>query len=156
MSKFGLLIVDLQPAFFPPDELVDEIQIAMQSMDCVVFTKFVNLPNSLFRQYLNWHACTEDDIRTDIAMHTGEHLVLTKHGYGLTSEHVGMLKAQKMDAWYVAGVDTASSVLACAFSLWDHGVRCGIRSDLTYSSSGLLLPALQISSFNFAPNSKGD
>lgn len=151
-TKVGLLIVDMQVGFYPSPELLDMIAIERQSHDSVVFTRFTNKEDSLFEHYLHIKNFYEGDAATSLLIAPGQDLVITRYGYGLNSEHIGMLKAKQMDAWEIAGVDSDSGVLACAFAMWDSGIACTIRSDLTESRAGLLEESLKIASRNFIPS----
>ncbi len=152
MKKIGLLIVDLQKCFYPSQELIDVISLEQQHHAVTVFTKFTNPINSIYRAHLNWHGFTENDDSTTLMLDTGTSIVINKTSYGLTAEHIGMLKAFQCDGWEIAGVDADSNVLACAFSLWDGGIPCVVRRDLCESSMDLHLEAIKIACRNFLPS----
>lgn len=152
MKKVGLLIVDLQKGFYPSQDLIDAIDIERQHHAVTIFTKFVNLPDSVYRKHLRWHGFGVEDEAAALLLNPGSSIVLTKHGYGLTAEQVGVLKAFQCDGWEIAGVDSDSSVLACAFSIWDSGQPCVVRRDLCESSMDLHIEAMKISCRNFLPS----
>ena len=152
MKKVGLLVVDLQKGFYPTQDLIDAIDLERQHHAVTVFTKFNNSPKSIFRTHLNWHGFSEEDDATTLVLDPESSIVITKYGYGLTSEHIGMLKAFQCDGWEIAGVDSDSSILACGFSLWDGGIPCVVRRDLCESSMDLHIEAMKISCRNFLPS----
>lgn len=152
MKKIGLLVVDLQKGFYPSQELVDAIDLERQHHAVTIFTKFINSEESVFRKHLKWNGFGKGDDATDIILDTGNALILEKNGYGLTPEHIGMLKAFQCDGWEIAGVDSDSSVLACAFSVWDGGLACVVRRDLCESSMELHVEAMKVACRNFLPS----
>lgn len=152
MKKIGLLVVDLQKGFYPSQDLVDAIDIERQHHAVTIFTKFINPVDSVFRSHFKWHGFGVEDDATELVIDPGTSLIITKHGYGLTAEHIGMLKAFQCDGWEVAGVDSDSGVIACAFSIWDGGLPCVVRRDLCESSMDLHTEAMKIACRNFLPS----
>jgi len=126
--KTGLLIVDLQIGFNPSDKIIERIQQAAESYEHVVMTRFFNKPNSLYRSVLGWHGDGGA-----LAFRASHAVIVDKTGYGLTEQHLQMLNKTHCDEWHVCGLETDACVLACAFSLWDAGLRPVILPDLCES-----------------------
>lgn len=128
MDKTGILIVDLQVGFKPSDELVGRIQRVIGRYDQVAMTHFTNQPGSLYRSILDWHGDGGD-----LVLQVPQAVILHKDGYGLTDQHLKILAEMQCAEWHVCGLETDACVLACAFSLWDAGLRPVIQPDLCES-----------------------
>lgn len=46
-----------------------------------------------------------------------------KYGYGLPNSAIQLMGQMGVDEWHLCGLETDACVLACAFNLWDAGVR---------------------------------
>lgn len=128
MDKTGLLIVDLQVGFAPSDELVERIRRASARYGRVVMIRFTNQPSSLYRSILAWHG-----EGGDLVLQVPQAVILDKDGYGLTEQHLQILAEMQCTEWHVCGLETDACVLACAFSLWDAGLRPVIQPELCES-----------------------
>ncbi len=128
MSHAGLLVVDLQVGFCPSEDLVRRIGDVAGSYMHVVMTRFVNRPDSLYRSVLSWHGDGGA-----LALQIPNAVILDKDGYGLTERHLKILKEMGCSEWHVCGLETDACVLACAFSLWDAGLRPVIKQDMCES-----------------------
>jgi nicotinamidase-related amidase len=60
-------------------------------------------------------------------------LILDKAGYGLSAENLDRLRETGCTEWHLCGLETDACVLACAFSLWDSGMRPKVLLDLCAS-----------------------
>ena len=141
----ALMIIDVQEAFNVPAALIDRIRARATEFPLRVFTQFINPPGTLFRKKLNQRNCAPGDpaIRLVIAPQAGD-VVLQKSGYGLTPEHIQILRNQAVTEVTVGGVDTDACVLGVMFSLWDNRIDCHIDPTLCWSSTGLHEKALEI------------
>lgn len=128
MVNAGLLIVDVQVGFNPSKELVQRIQGAVDGYKQVVMTRFTNQPGSLYRSVLDWQGDGGD-----LVLQLPQAVILDKCGYGLTAQHLQLLKDMQLAEWHVCGLETDACVLACAFSLWDAGLRPVIQPDMCES-----------------------
>lgn len=124
MKKIGLLIVDAQVGFNPCQKLLDSIQNKAKNYSFVAMTRFFNAPESLYRTVLNWRG-----EGGELAISLPGAIILDKTGYGLTPQHIKILKAH-CNEWHVCGFETDACVLACSFSLWDSGLLPTILYDL--------------------------
>lgn len=125
MRNKGLLIVDVQVGFNPSDELVQRIKHATESYERVVMTRFTNQANSLYRTVLDWHGDGGA-----LALHVPRAVIIDKDGYGLSPQHLQILRDMQCAEWHLCGLETDACVLACAFSLWDAGMRPVIQPDM--------------------------
>lgn len=124
----GLLIVDVQKGFSPDAGLLKGIAEIVPGYRKVVMTKFVNRKGSLYRSVLGWH---EDG--GDLVLDVRDAVVFEKSGYGLPPESVEEMKGMGCVEWHVCGLETDACVLACAYSLWDAGIRPVILEGLCHS-----------------------
>lgn len=127
MSKAGLLIVDAQVGFCPSQDVLDRIKVVSRDYPIVAMTRFTNQPNSLYRTVLDWHGDGGE-----LAIEVPGATILDKDGYGLSAIHVDTL-GKLCSEWHLVGFETDACVLACAFSLWDSGLRPRILYDLCES-----------------------
>ncbi len=123
-TQVGLLVVDVQVGFRPSPGLIAKISDLASGYLVVVQTRFSNPPDSLFRTALNWH-----DDGGELALRIPGAKIFDKTGYGLPAHHISALKLMDCSEWHICGLDTDACVLACAFSLWDAGIRPVILPD---------------------------
>lgn len=122
--KIGLLVIDLQEGFSPSKNLIRKLEEAIKFYDEVVFTKFTNAPNSLFRKQLGWAGDGGD-----ICLPTSGKMILEKMGYGLTADNLEILSDLGCSEWHLVGLETDACVMACAFNLFDAGIPFKIVAD---------------------------
>jgi nicotinamidase-related amidase len=124
---------------------VDRLRKYSRRFRCRVFTRFVNPGGTIFRRALKQKSCLPGSVDTDLLLEPlrGD-IVLEKHTYGLTSEHIRRLRRRKIECVTVCGLDTDACVLGVMFSLFDAQLECHLKEDLCWSSSGLHKPALAI------------
>lgn len=145
-SHTALLIVDVQQAFTPPFPFVLKIDRYARRFTCRIFTQFINPPESLFRRALKETSCAPGTADTALllAPRKGD-LIFRKEGcYGLRPRQVAAIRRRRINHIIVCGLDTDACVLGVMFSLFDAGIRCELKEDLCFSSSGLHKPALEI------------
>ena len=141
----AIIIVDLQKAFPIPRELVERIEARSREFPQRVFTKFLNVPESLFRRKLKRSSCQPGTPETELLLpaRPGD-LVIEKTGYSLSPEHVQRITNAGIRRALVCGADTDACVLGVVFTLFDAGVDCEVERDLCWSSTGLHETALRI------------
>jgi nicotinamidase-related amidase len=147
-----IIIVDLQKAFDVPPKLVERVARYSRRFPKRVFTRFVNPPGSLFRRELNQRSCLPgtEDTELLIPPEKGD-LVVTKRGYGLPPSALRRLRALGAKRATVCGIDTDACVLGVMFSLFDAGIKCRVKKDLCWSSSGLHREGMAIIEEQFPP-----
>lgn len=135
-----LFVVDLQRAFDAPPDLINRIRRYAARFHCRVFTRFENLPGSLFRRELKQKCCGPESPDTEllVAPRKGD-LVFAKHGYGLDPEDIRKLKRRGIRRVTVCGIDTDACVLGVMFSLFDAGIECHAKEDMCWSSTSARL-----------------
>lgn len=132
-----LIIVDLQKAFDVPPRIVRRVERYSRRFKKRIFTRFENPPGSLFRRELKQRSCAPGSRDTELIVspRNGD-LVLTKQGYGLPPAAMKKIKALGIKKATVCGIDTDACVLGVMFSLFDAGIKCRVKKDLCWSSSG--------------------
>lgn len=142
----AVMIVDVQRAFEPPPEFLQRLERYTKRFPCRVFTRFINPPGSMFREVLKQKCCARGTSDTELLIPPliGD-LTFEKEGrYGLTPKHVRQLRARGIKQITVCGLDTDACVLGVMFSLFDAGIRCHLKENMCWSSSGLHKAALKI------------
>jgi len=153
------MIVDVQRAFGPAPEFVDRIERYSRRFSSRILTRFINPRASLHRRILKEKSCApgSTDIELLISPRTGD-LIFDKIGrYGLIPSQIRRLQRRGIRRVTVCGLDTDACILAVMFSLFDAGIECRLREDLSWSSTGLQAQALAIvcAQFRPAPKRKG-
>ncbi|MEQ5839434.1 isochorismatase family protein [Paraburkholderia acidicola] len=124
-----LLVVDVQPAFNPPDQLVDGIRALAKRMPSVATVERHDENRTPFERQLGWHPPSEDHSLIDADR------VFIKHGYLPPREAIEYLVSLKPQRVLVCGVQTETCVLAAGYVLFDAGLMPTLVTDLTLGSS---------------------
>lgn len=140
-----LLVVDVQNGFMNDftRHVVDRIVTLIESgtYDPVLFTRFVNVPESPFQRFVGWHDCeTEPEtILVDaIQPYATSELTFTKPGYAGISEKLrAYLKEHDFERVTLAGIDTDMCVLKIALDVFDLGIEPVVLTDCCASTAGL-------------------
>ncbi len=140
-----LLVVDVQNGFV--NEFTDAIPGRIRTLiergrfDSVLFTRFLNTPESPYRRLLDWHGCAEPP-DTDIAPELAD-LVRPGCAYakpGFTGIPVGLaarLREESPEEVIVVGIDTDMCVLKVALDLFDLNIEPLVYVDCCASTAGL-------------------
>lgn len=135
-----LIIVDLQRAFEVPPGIVEKVERYARRFRKRVFTRFENPAGSLFRRELKQRSCAPGSDDTEFIIPPERRdLVITKRGYGLSPAALRRLRAANITRATVCGIDTDACVLGVMFSLFDAGIKCQVKADLCWSTSGKAL-----------------
>ncbi|MGK9452869.1 cysteine hydrolase family protein [Acidithiobacillus caldus] len=145
----GLIIIDLQQGFSPSVALIDAIAATAPRYHVVAMTRFVNRPDSLYRSVLGWNIDPGD-----LIFQFDNALILDKTGYGLSAENLDRLRETGCTEWHLCGLETDACILACAFSLWDAGLRPKTLPSLC--SSPLHKEGMAIAERQFGPLHDGN
>lgn len=140
-----LLVVDVQKGFL--NEFTHHIpeRIAQLITDGkyepILFTRFINAPDSPYHRYLGWHACAEapeTDLAPELERFAAKRRVFSKPGLtGLSDQLVTFLCRRKVGELVVVGIDTDMCVLKVAMDLFDLGIRPVVLADCCASTAGL-------------------
>lgn len=140
-----LLVVDVQKCFL--NEFTRHIPeriarlIAEGAYEPVLFTRFINAPDSPYRRYLGWHECAEapaTDLAPDLERFAAADCVFSKPGLtGLSDDLVGFLRQRSITEVVLVGIDTDMCVLKVAMDLFDIGIRPLVMADCCASTAGL-------------------
>lgn len=142
----GLILVDVQVGFRTAEtehviEKILDLTVAAQRAQLPIFlTRFVNLPDSLFRRELDWNDCSEDhpssQIIEELADATVRYPVVRKFGYASGGVLAAHCRARDVARPLVVGIDTDSCVLACAGELFDSCIAPVIETGVCASTGG--------------------
>ena len=135
----NIIIVDMQQGFINKNNqhIIEKIfnYISNNKFDNIVYTKYINSPDSPFVKFLNYNAmCSEDEQKFVFDIFPNS-MVITKTGYGIDKNVIQDLKSKNITEIELCGTDIDACVLAIAFELFDNGIRPIILQNLCASSS---------------------
>lgn len=127
--KQVLYIVDVQPSFNPPADLVVNIANLARLLPSVASVERHDESITPFESQLGWKpgAADESLIAADRSF--------IKYGYAPPQEAVTYLKSLNPDRVLVCGIQADTCVLAAGFSFFDAGLRPTLIPWLTVGSS---------------------
>jgi nicotinamidase-related amidase len=158
----ALLVVDVQRGFINdftqhiPGRVKRLIEIG--DYGPVLFTRFVNTPESPYQKLLDWHGCAappETELVDELAPFAERDSVYEKRGLtGMTDELAERLRREQFSQVSVVGIDTDMCVLKIAMDVFDLGIEPVILVDCCASTAGLQahLGGLAILSRNIGPH----
>lgn len=125
----ALLIVDIQPTFAPPAELVRDIAALAATMHSVATVERHDERATPFERQLGWKPGPADEslVAAD--------RVFIKHGYLPPAGALDYLKSLRPDRVLVCGMQADTCVLAAGFALFDAGLHPTLLKWLTVGSS---------------------
>ena len=157
-----LLIVDLQRGFMNdfthhiPERIARVIERGRH--DPLLFTRFVNVPESPYQRFLDWHdvaAPPDTELVPEMVRFVARGRVFEKRGYtGLPEELGAHLREIAAEEVTVVGIDTDMCVLKTAMDTFDLGIRPVVLTDCCASTLGAAahLLGLAILSRNIGPH----
>lgn len=157
-----LLIVDVQRGFL--NELTRHVPVRIATLvergehDPLIFTRFVNTPDSPYRRFLDWHECAAEPdtlLAPEMEALAKRGRVFVKQGLaGVPPEMAVYLQTLRPPEVHVVGIDTDMCVLKVAMDVFDLGIRPVILTDCCASTVGLQahLAGLAILSRNVGPH----
>ena len=127
--KQVLYIVDVQPSFSPPAQLVTDIAELAKSMPSVASVERHDETITPFERQLGWKPGKADDslVAAD--------RIFIKYGYAPPKEAVDYLRSLKPDRVLVCGIQADTCVLAAGFVFFDAGLHPTLIPWLTVGSS---------------------
>jgi nicotinamidase-related amidase len=157
----ALLIVDVQRGFI--NEFTQHIPgrvarlIQTGDFEPLLFTRFVNSPDSPYHTLLDWHACVgppDTELVAELADLAEPANVFDKYGLtGMPDALTERLRRDGVREVALVGIDTDMCVLKVAMDLFDAGVEPIVLADCCASTAGLQahLAGLAILSRNIGP-----
>ena len=143
--KRMLLIVDVQNGFV--NSYTEAIPRRIRTLvdrgrfEPVLFTCFVNTPESPYRRILDWHECAEapdTDIAPELADLVRPGCAYTKPGFtGIPDDLAKRLRDEAPEEVVVVGIDTDMCVLKVAMDVFDLGITPVVLVDCCASTGGL-------------------
>ena len=144
MSK-PLLIVDLQRGFINsfthhiPQRVARLIETDEYAP--LLFTRFINLPNGSYQQFLDWDSCSgepETNIVPELEQFVCTDCVFSKLGLcGMPDDLSSYLTEQGIKQIFLVGIDTDMCVLKIALDIFDLGIEPIVLTDCCASTAGL-------------------
>ena len=157
-----LLVVDVQRGFI--NDFTRHVPgrvrrlIDMGDYSPVLFTLFVNTPDSPYQRLLDWHACAgppDTELVDELLPLAKTDNVFNKHGLtGMPDELAQRLHRERFAQISVVGIDTDMCVLKIAMDVFDQGIEPIVLVDCCASTAGLQahLAGLAILSRNIGPH----
>jgi nicotinamidase-related amidase len=127
--KQALLIIDVQPSFPVPVEIVRGISALAAMMPSVATVERHDESVTPFERQLGWKPGIADDSLVPADR------VFIKHGYLPPPAAIDYLRALQVDRVLVCGVQADTCVLAAGFALFDAGLHPTLLTWLTVGSS---------------------
>ncbi len=115
--------------------------IECRDHDPILFTRFVNSPDSPYHRILNWHECQEGpdtELAPGLVEQADPTRIFVKQGHtGLPEGLKSQLKEDGVTRVAVAGIDTDMCVLKTAMDLFDLSIEPIVLVDCCASTAGL-------------------
>lgn len=140
----ALIVIDVQNSFIKErtDHLPKKIAgyIKRNEFQVIVFTKFVNKPNSNFVHSLKWKKSfdpPETDIADELKAWANKENTFKKASYSVFKSVPlkKYLQKHEVDELVMCGVDTDACVLASAYEAFDLGYKVHIPKELCASAA---------------------
>lgn len=127
--KQALLIIDVQPSFPVPAEIVAEIRALSAVLPSVTTVERHDESITPFERQLGWKPGPADESLVPADR------VFVKHGYLPPAAAIDYLRELRVDRVLVCGTQTDTCVLAAGFALFDAGLHPTLLKWLTVGSS---------------------
>jgi nicotinamidase-related amidase len=127
--KQALFVVDVQPSFFIPPEILDGIRSLSARLPGVATVERHNESVTPFERQLGWKPGKADESLVSADR------VFIKHGYLPPPEAIEYLRSLRVDRVLVCGIQAETCVLAAGFALFDAGLHPTLLRWLTAGSS---------------------
>ncbi|EDX83050.1 isochorismatase family protein [Synechococcus sp. PCC 7335] len=137
-----LLVIDVQNGFISQRThyVARRIKSLLEKrlFDPVVFTRFINTPNSSYTRLLGWNRMfTSEETEISSLLQPFAKNIYNKSTYtALTEELSHFLKVRNIATVFVCGIDTDCCVLATTIELFDLGIRPYVLSHYSASNGG--------------------
>jgi nicotinamidase-related amidase len=126
--NFCLFIIDIQNGFITQNtnHVPQRVKSLLEQniFEHVIFTKFINTPNSPYVKYLNWHGLispVEQKIVDDIEAFA--QVIFDKTIYtACNTETLDFLKRNDIQKVFICGLDTDSCVLKTAIDFFENNI----------------------------------
>jgi len=107
----------------------------------IVYTRFVNTPNSPYTNLLHWERCKEQsqeiEFIDEISPQTkGKHVVTKSLYSAFTEEFVSLLSEYRCSKILLCGFSTHACVLKTALDAFERGIQPVVLTDLCGSHNG--------------------
>jgi len=127
--KQALLIVDIQPSFPIPAEILEGIQTLSARLPSVATVERHDESVTPFEQQLGWKPGKADDCLVSVDR------VFIKYGYLPPPEAIAHLRNLRVERVLVCGAQADTCVLAAGFALFDAGLHPALVKWLTVGSA---------------------
>ena len=119
----NIIIVDMQKGFINENNsfLVEKINNYLKNhdFDNIIYTKYINFPESPFVKFLDWKDLQDEDSQQIIVDIKKGGVIFEKVGYGIDTNVIDYMKSRKITECEVCGTNSDACVMAVAFNLFD-------------------------------------
>lgn len=140
-----LIVVDVQPGFI--NDFTHHIPqriarlIKRDEYEPILFTRFINVPEGPYQQFLDWHSCADEPetkIVPELESWAKPEQVFSKIGLcGLPDDLIAYVREQNYARVLLVGIDTDMCVLKIAMDFFDMGIEPIVLTDCCASTAGL-------------------
>ncbi|MBG1258045.1 isochorismatase family cysteine hydrolase [Nostoc commune] len=126
--NFCLFIIDIQNGFITPNtnHVPQRVKSLLEQniFEHVIFTRFINTPNSPYVKYLNWHDLTSQVEQNIVAeIEPFAQVIFDKTIYTACNEEtLDFLKRNDIQKVFICGLDTDSCVLKTAIDFFENNI----------------------------------
>ncbi|MBH8566961.1 cysteine hydrolase [Nostoc sp. CENA67] len=140
--KSCLFIIDIQNGFITQNtiHILPRVKFLLEQniFEYVIFTRFINTPNSPYVKYLNWHefiSPIEQKIVGEIEPFA--QIIVDKTIYtACNQETLDLLNQMKIQKVFICGIDTDSCVLKTAIDFFEKNINPYVLEYYSASTGG--------------------
>jgi nicotinamidase-related amidase len=129
MPRQALLVVDVQPSFAVPDDVIEGIRALARMMPSVATVERHDEAVTPFERQLGWKPGRDDE-----SLIAADHIFI-KHGYLPPAAMIDHLKSLEVERVLVCGIQSETCCLAAGFMLFDAGLQPTLLEWLSVGSS---------------------
>lgn len=129
MPRQALLVVDVQPSFTVPDDIIEGIRALARMMPSVATVERHDESVTPFERQLGWKPGRDDE-----SLIAADHIFI-KHGYLPPAAMIDHLKSLEVERVLVCGIQSETCCLAAGFMLFDAGLQPTLLEWLSVGSS---------------------
>ena len=130
----NIIIVDMQKGFINENNsfLVEKINNYLKNhvFDNIIYTKYINFPESPFVKFLDWKDLQDEDSQQIIVDIKKGGIIFEKVGYGVDTCVIDYMKSKNITECEVCGTNSDACVMAVAFNLFDNDIKPILLEDM--------------------------
>lgn len=139
-----LLMIDMQKGFISErtNHVVERVRqlVEQDIFSCMLATKFINIDNSPYRDFLHWDRFSKDSDETKLLSFIEEKSNRVYEKYVYTAVNPSLLtylRERNIQEVYLLGINTDCCVLKTAVDLFEVGIRPVVLAYYCASNGGM-------------------